>query len=568
MTFRLCALVFLILGAAAARGASPTVCASNRIYDGGGKTIDARSMSRVFEIWNATNVTIRNWVITGGANTRVFDISGSSNVLIQNVTVKSNAECVVNMRGSRSVIVRGVKADTIEKYLVWADNSDGLTLDGCSLSVGSRDETGVRFQYGMKNVTVVNSSIRNSLNKLTAMRIHDGSGFKVSNSSFDGQVWVGPMGGNQGGQLETSSVTRRYELARRTTNVTFTNVKINGCLSPMAGLSGFTMSGGSIVAKSTYQFFGSCLANTLWSYPDSGYVKSGDTLRPQPSGQLVGVTFTAPGKSTINIGTNGPLTPINCTLNGKPLGQTSGGLVPSSISTSTVTTGSTGTTGGIIQGYAFNDSNGNGVQDGKETRATGKKIFLDSSNNGRLDSGEKNMYTNSSGAFTFAGLGAGTYHVRRVFPAGYTYSTPLRDVKLVTGQSASGITIGGTEGSGAAPVASTITSTSTSISTGSGAIEGYAFNDTDADGSKDSSEGLAGGKLIYIDANNNGRYDFGEKTDTTDSQGKFRFSGLAAGTYRIRREFPSGFTYSTSLRNVTLSSGQTVTGITIGSRTK
>jgi hypothetical protein len=74
----------------------------------------------------------------------------------------------------------------------------------------------------------------------------------------------------------------------------------------------------------------------------------------------------------------------------------------------------------------------------------GKTVFLDSNNNGRLDSGEKSTVTDKNGNFSFTGLAAGTYHVRRVFPSGYTYSTSLVDVVLASGQVFANVAIGST----------------------------------------------------------------------------------------------------------------------------
>lgn len=101
-------------------------------------------------------------------------------------------------------------------------------------------------------------------------------------------------------------------------------------------------------------------------------------------------------------------------------------------------TGATGT----ISGYTFNDSDKDGVLDAKESRASGKTVFLDINNNGKFDSGEKSMVTDANGNFSFTGLSAGTYYVRRVFPTGYTYSTPLRNLTLTSSQVISGVTIG------------------------------------------------------------------------------------------------------------------------------
>jgi len=104
---------------------------------------------------------------------------------------------------------------------------------------------------------------------------------------------------------------------------------------------------------------------------------------------------------------------------------------------------------GTIGGYAFNDSNRNGIQDGTETRAAGKVVFLDADNDGKRDTGETQKTTDTSGGFSFTGLQAGLYRVRRVFPTGYTYSTLFRDITLTAGQTFSNVTIGSQTTSGA-----------------------------------------------------------------------------------------------------------------------
>ena len=97
---------------------------------------------------------------------------------------------------------------------------------------------------------------------------------------------------------------------------------------------------------------------------------------------------------------------------------------------------------GRIAGYCFNDSNADGILNGTENKASGKFVYLDANNNNKFDSGERSMTTGDGGAFAFSGLAAGTYRVRRVFPTGYTYSTPLINVMLAAGQSVSGLAIG------------------------------------------------------------------------------------------------------------------------------
>jgi hypothetical protein len=67
-----------------------------------------------------------------------------------------------------------------------------------------------------------------------------------------------------------------------------------------------------------------------------------------------------------------------------------------------------------------------------------------------------------------------------------------------------------------------------------GAITGYVFNDTDVSGKKTFNEpGLANWRA-YIDADNDARLDFNEKSVPTSSSGAFNFTRLNPGTYRIR----------------------------------
>jgi hypothetical protein len=112
-------------------------------------------------------------------------------------------------------------------------------------------------------------------------------------------------------------------------------------------------------------------------------------------------------------------------------------LTPQSIDTSG------GTGNGSISGFTFNDTNVNGKYDSGETKTGGKTVFLDTNNNGKLDAGELSDVTDSSGDYSFTGLSTGTYHVRRIFPSGYTYSTPLADVTVTSATTAfSNIAIG------------------------------------------------------------------------------------------------------------------------------
>ena len=219
---------------------------------------------------------------------------------------------------------------------------------------------------------------------------------------------------------------------------------------------------------------------------------------------------------------------------------------------------------GAISGTYFNDANGNKQKDAGESGIGGDKIFVDLNNNGVLDKGEPYAVANASGAFTIANLPAGTYSVRRIAPVGYTLTTGASvSVTVAAGKTTSGVLIGLKKNG-------TTTGGGTSGGTGStntASIKGHAFTDTNGDGAQDSTSDLnAAGKTVFLDTNNNGKLDAGEQSTVTDSSGNFSFTGLAAGTYYVRRVFPGGYTYSTKLIDLVLTAGEQMTGLEIGSK--
>src|SRR2546423_10836215 len=77
----------------------------------------------------------------------------------------------------------------------------------------------------------------------------------------------------------------------------------------------------------------------------------------------------------------------------------------------------------------------------------------------------------------------------------------------------------------------------------SATISGTAFVDANLDGVRQSTEtGLAGEK-VYVDANNNGKLDSGEKFATGGASGAYTLSGLDAAKYRLRALPPTGWRY-------------------------
>ena len=205
----------------------------------------------------------------------------------------------------------------------------------------------------------------------------------------------------------------------------------------------------------------------------------------------------------------------------------------------------------VIKGFTFNDSDRSGTFNTGDGLASGKTVFLDTDNDGVLDAGEKSTITDANGNFSFSSLPAGTYHVRRVFPSGYSSTTPPIDITLTPGQTASGLSIG----SATTPV---------TPPPGNASFSGFVVNDTNKDGKWTSGEKGIAGRTVWNDLDNDGVLDSNEVRQITDSTGKFTFAGLAAGTYKFREVVPTGWTQTSPANgfglSITLTAGQVKSG--------
>ena len=307
---------------------------------------------------------------------------------------------------------------------------------------------------------------------------------------------------------------------------------------PMHG--GVVVNGSPVVLKrsgsttpTTYSISGN-----VWNDTDADRVKdSGETNR---SGARVYVDKDRDGVYDSGEQYGYTNTSGNYTITGVPSGSTRVRVVPPSgyrVSTPisgyhdlTLSGNTSGRNFGVtnkpltysLSGHVFTDSDGDGIKDSGEYSRSGVKVYLDKDKDGVLDSGEKYTYTNSSGNYAFTGLTAGSTRVRIVGISGYRISTPsagYHDFYLS----------GNTSGRNFGVTQKTL-------------ITGRAWVDSDKDGYKDSTESVLSNWMVFIDKDKDGRYDSGETYTRTDSAGNYRFTGLSAGTHRVRIVQASGYT--------------------------
>ena len=194
---------------------------------------------------------------------------------------------------------------------------------------------------------------------------------------------------------------------------------------------------------------------------------------------------------------------------------------------------------GSISGQKFNDLNGNGIQDAGEPGLAGWTIQLDKDANGTIDA---TTVTGGSGNYTYTGLTAGTYRIREVGQVGWIQTTVNpADIVIVSGSVVTGVNFGNFQ------LAS---------------ISGQTFNDLNGNGILDAGEPGLAGVTIQLDKDANGTVD---ATTVTGGSGIYNFTGLTAGTYRVREVAPAGNTQTTANpADIVATSGTNATGVNFG----
>jgi uncharacterized protein (DUF2141 family) len=195
-----------------------------------------------------------------------------------------------------------------------------------------------------------------------------------------------------------------------------------------------------------------------------------------------------------------------------------------------VNPGSAVSPGATISGTVVNDANGNGSTDAGEVGIGGVAV----ASSGALSD---TAVTGADGKYTFSDLSAGTYGLDYTLPTGFenTGVKPLSGV-VVEGDS------------------STVTGKDFFAQQRNASISGTVYNDVDGDGQLDAGESGISGVAVTRSGSTTAK--------TTDANGAYTFTGLAAGTYTVDYSVPAGYvnTGTKPSASFSVAAGQTVTG--------
>ncbi|HCY6394862.1 TPA: carboxypeptidase regulatory-like domain-containing protein, partial [Staphylococcus aureus] len=177
--------------------------------------------------------------------------------------------------------------------------------------------------------------------------------------------------------------------------------------------------------------------------------------------------------------------------------------------------------------YVWEDTNKNGIQDQDEKGISGVTVTLKDENGNVL----KTVTTDADGKYKFTDLDNGNYKVEFTTPEGYTPTTVTSGSDIE--KDSNGLTT-----TGVINGADNMTLDSGFYKTPKYNLGNYVWEDTNKDGKQDSTEKGISGVTVTL-KNENGEV---LQTTKTDKDGKYQFTGLKNGTYKVEFETPLGYT--------------------------
>ncbi|GEM_PF-687144 len=189
---------------------------------------------------------------------------------------------------------------------------------------------------------------------------------------------------------------------------------------------------------------------------------------------------------------------------------------------------------GTIRGVSFTDADLDGVFNAGDSVNEGRTVFLDENLNGVFDSEtEISDVTDANGEFVFSDLvSERTYVFRESLPNGKAATFPRTLTEATIRLAAAGsveFNIGSVDASALGESAD-------------GIVRGVIFNDVDGNGVQDSvaSEPGIGGLRVFVDKNDDGILNGGERSSVTAPDGSYTINQLRGDTHSVRVELPAG----------------------------
>jgi uncharacterized protein YegL len=188
-------------------------------------------------------------------------------------------------------------------------------------------------------------------------------------------------------------------------------------------------------------------------------------------------------------------------------------------------------TPGVIEGYVWQDTDGNGSEDAGELRLADVTVFIDFDQDGLAGDAEQKVVTAEDGTFQLNGVPPGRHRLRVLLPYAWQQTMPADPmdvyytVDLAPGATESRYKFGVYSPAGAP-----------------GSIGGLVWHDEDEDGTlQETSELPAPGRTVVLEVNTGtfvANYEEVART-MTDENGIYRFDRVAPGVlYRVRHLLP------------------------------
>ncbi len=201
-----------------------------------------------------------------------------------------------------------------------------------------------------------------------------------------------------------------------------------------------------------------------------------------------------------------------------------------------------------LAGRLFDDVNRDGVFDAEEPGLSGWTVYLDLNTNGQWNEDEPRAISNEDGTYELLTHVEGQTTLRVALPPYWIASTPdgatTADVSLA--------------------LAMQINDLDFALHSTVGRVTGMVFEDVNADGVRDESEGGLEGWRVFADANGDGVFQWGEPVGWADADGRYTVERVAPGSYVLISDGLDGWMRTVAAMPFTIVDGDHLNGPTFG----